>query len=174
MGKHGKDRADTTRELPRLVDEPDRPTGERVRRAWPLAIVLGSALAAAVAIPAGAWIAGAADGADVPSAGFTYSYATTPEPSSPEPERSPSTAEGTGRSRPTATVTKKEIRYKPSPVPQPGPTITKLVPVPGPTKTITVRVTIKPKPKIVERTADRCFAVEFGEIQSEINCPEGN
>lgn len=147
------------------------PSAETKRRAWPLALVIGGSLAAAVALPVGL---------------FSLSAEENPEPSRPavtvehSPEPSPSAARRVTEPVPTVTVTKNRIEYK-TKRPAPAPTATiyvtsapKLIPAPK----ITVRVTIRPKaaPTVTETatdtiTNDRCFQVRNEVITGEIECP---
>lgn len=111
------------------------PDGERKRRAWPVALVLGVALAAAVGVPTALIASSADESTDRTPPAFSGSHSPKPVP--------------------TVTVTKNRIEYKtktPAPVKLPGPTIYRTpVMSPGPTKTVTITKTPAPLPRVTVR-----------------------
>ncbi len=159
MGKHGRSPDQPTRRIVRPDVTP--PDGEIRRRAWPVVLVAGLALAAAVGIVGTLFHLSSAE-QSAPKPSFSYSYVTTPTAS---PADSP---------EPITSASKKQIKHTPKPSPAPAPTVTKTITktviTPGPAIT-------KPGPTITRtkpgptKTVDRCFAVELGEIADEIECP---
>lgn len=151
---------------------------ETKRRAWPVALLLGIGLAAAVGIPAGLI---SANGDDPPTRFDTAGRSSLSASPVPGPTVTETVTKTIKAGKPVPVPTK--TVYRPTPVPgptiyqsgRPAPTITETVQqaVPGPTKTKTVKEPV-PGPTVTETVRIRvrvCFGAWANGNYERIQCP---
>lgn len=180
MGRHGKDQEESLTEkitgpFRRVQHDDTQPSEfETKRRSWPIALILGTVLAAAVGIP---WGLMSADPDPTPTS--TETTRRTSLSASPTPTITETVLKTIKAGKPVPVPTK--TIYRPTPVPgptiyqsgRPVPTVTETIKqaVPGPTKTKRIEV---PGPTVTETIRIRvrvCYGAWANGNYERIQCP---
>lgn len=186
-GRHARDEEESLTEkitgpFRRVRQEADTEPADTVnpnetkRRAWPVVLILGMGLAAAVGIPAGLLSSNREHSPGHRPTAVTGSLSASPVPTVTETVRETIKA---GRPVPVPTKTVYRDRNVPGPTiyrtDQPAPAVTETikVPVPGPTKTRTIKEPV-PGPTVTETVRIRvrvCYGAWANGNYERIQCP---